>query len=157
MKPLAFQDQIPDNHCWGCGNLNPHSLQIKSYWSGEDSVCTWHPKNYHAAGPQDVLNGGVIATIIDCHCICTAVAAAYREENRAFDTQPPIWYVTGSLNLSYLRPTPIQGPVTLRANIQEKKPKKIVLACSLYANEEECVQARVVAVRVPAKWGLQTP
>jgi acyl-coenzyme A thioesterase PaaI-like protein len=157
MKPLAFQDEIPDNHCWGCGSRNPHGLQIKSYWSGEDAVCTWHPENYHAAGPEDVLNGGVIATIIDCHCICTAVAAAYREEDRAPSTQPPIWYVTGALNVSYLRPTPIQGPVVLRANIQEMKPKKTVLACSLYSNEEECVRAQVVAVRVPAEWSSQAP
>jgi hypothetical protein len=27
---------------------------------------------------KNVVNGGIIATVIDCHCVCTAITAAYR-------------------------------------------------------------------------------
>lgn len=152
MSQLAFQDEIPNNHCWGCGSTNSNGLQIKSYWAGDEAVCTWHPKDYHMAGPKHILNGGIIATIIDCHCICTAIAAAYREEGRKINSNPSIWYATASLNLSYLRPTPGNQPVALRAKIKEMKPKKIILACSLFSKDVECAFGEVVAVRVLPEW-----
>ena len=82
MAESSFQDQIKENHCWGCGPANEHGLRIKSYWSGEEAVCTWQPGEQHSAGPLEILNGGVIATLFDCHCVCTAIAAAYRAESR---------------------------------------------------------------------------
>ena len=82
----AFQDLIPDNFCFGCGADNPDGLQIKSYWEGEGSICRYTPRPYHAAGPRHLLNGGIIAMLIDCHTICTAVADAYRREGREIDT-----------------------------------------------------------------------
>ena len=83
--------------------MNAYGLRIKSYWSGDEAVCTWDPKPYHTAGPKHVLNGGIIATVIDCHCICTAIAAAYRAEGREIGTEPMIWYATGSLQVTYRR------------------------------------------------------
>ena len=127
-------------------------MQIKSYWSGDEAVCTWQPKPYHAAGPLHVLNGGIIGTIIDCHCVCTAIAAAYRAEGREIGTEPPIWYVTKSLQVTYLRPTPIDQPVVLRARIKGVDERKTVLTCSLFGKGEECAQGEVVAVRVPSVW-----
>jgi acyl-coenzyme A thioesterase PaaI-like protein len=154
----TFQDNIPGNYCWGCGRINEHGLQIKSYWSGDEAVCTWRPKPYHAAGPRHILNGGIIATIIDCHCVCTAIAAAYRAEGREIGTEPLIWYVTQSLQVTYLRPTPIDQPLVLRARIKEINEKTTVLTCSLSENGrgEECAQGEVVAVRVPSAWLEET-
>jgi len=152
MAQQAFQECIAERYCWGCGLLNEHGLQIRSYWSGDQSVCTWQPRPYHAAGPKHILNGGVIATIIDCHCICTAIAAAYRAEGRSMDTEPSIWYVTASLQVAYLKPTPIDGPVSLRASVKESTGKKTIVTCSLFARGEECARGEVVAVRVPAAW-----
>jgi acyl-coenzyme A thioesterase PaaI-like protein len=150
----AFQDKIPGNYCWGCGNINEHGLQIKSYWSGDEAVCTWQPKPYHAAGPTHVLNGGIIATVIDCHSVCTAIAAAYRAEGREIGTEPPIWYVTKSLQVTYLRPTPIDQPITLRARIKETNEKATILTCSLFekGKGEECARGEVVAIRVANAW-----
>lgn len=153
----AFQDQMRGNYCWGCGSLNEQGLRIRSYWSGNEAVCTWKPKEYHSAGPQHILNGGIIATIIDCHCVCTAIAAAYRAENREIGTEPLIWYVSGSLQIKYLRPTPIDEPLVLRARIKEMNKTKTFLACLLLAKGEECARGEVVAVRMPANWGLKNP
>ncbi len=152
MDVPAFQEQLRGNHCWGCGTLNELGLQIKSYWSGEEAICAWDPKPYHSAGPKHVLNGGIIATVIDCHCVCTAIAAAYRAEGRKIGMEPSIWYATGSLHVTYLRPTPTNNPVLLRARIEEMKERKTILSCSLFANGEECVRGDVVAVRVPPAW-----
>ncbi|MEZ4598862.1 MAG: PaaI family thioesterase [Syntrophotaleaceae bacterium] len=152
MEQKAFQDMIPDNYCYGCGPENPRGLHLKSTWDGEQSVASFSPQSHHAAGPRHVLNGGVIATIIDCHCICTAIADAYRREGRAVGGDPPIWYATGSLRVDYLRPTPIDEAVTLRAEVLEAGPKKTVLACTLTAAGKECARGEVVAVRVPETW-----
>ena len=74
MSKKAFQDNWEHNECWGCGCSNEHGLYIKSYWVEDKSVCTWMPNKSHKAGPTGYLNGGVIATIMDCHSICTAIA-----------------------------------------------------------------------------------
>ncbi len=152
MVRSAFQDEMGGNQCWGCGSANDKGLQIKSYWSGDEAVCTWQPKAYHNAGPAHVLNGGIIATLMDCHCGWTAIAAAYRNEGREMNTQPSIWYATASLNIKYLRPTPIDEAVVLRAQIKETTGKKAIVACSLFAKGATCAVGEVVAVRVPERF-----
>jgi len=104
------------------------------------------------AGPKHVLNGGIIASVIDCHSVCTAIAAAYRAENREIGTEPSFWYVTGSLNIKYLRPTAINEEIVLRAKVEEMMGKKTTLTCSLNSMGKECASAEVVAVKVPSTW-----
>ena len=107
MTEAAFQDFYPDffAHCYGCGRLNEHGLQIKSYWEGAESVCIFTPRPYHTAVPGYVY-GGLIASLIDCHSTGTAAAAAYRAESRTMDTDPPLRFLTASLHVDYLKPTP---------------------------------------------------
>jgi acyl-coenzyme A thioesterase PaaI-like protein len=152
MNEHAFQDLIPNNLCFGCGPQNPAGLKIKSYWEGDESVCTYEPQPHQAAGPDQVLNGGVIATLIDCHCICTAIARAYLREGRAIGSIPAIWYATGKLEIRYLRPTPMSRPVVLRARVVAESTRKTVLACTLSSGGAICAEADVAAVRVDAEW-----
>lgn len=152
MDGTAFQDQIPDNFCYGCGPDNPEGLRLKSYWDGAESVATFTPQFFHAAGPRHVLNGGIIATVIDCHCICTAIADAYRREGRAIGSEPAIWYATASLQVDYLQPAPLRDVVSLRARILAADPKKTRLTCSLSVGNRECARGEVLAVRVSAAW-----
>ena len=77
MYEKPFQDHWKHNHCWGCGADNDHGLKIKSIMSDDGAICTWMPAPYHKAGPDNVLNGGIIASIFDCHTSCTAIADAY--------------------------------------------------------------------------------
>jgi acyl-coenzyme A thioesterase PaaI-like protein len=149
---ISFQEQMVGNHCWGCGQDNERSLGIKSYWSGDESVCTWQPEDYHTAAAPHVLNGGVIAVLIDCHCICTAIAAGYRAEKREIGSGTPIWFATGSLKVSYRSPTPITAPVTVRAQITAQTERRINLTCTLSADGEERAVGELVAVRVPLEW-----
>jgi acyl-coenzyme A thioesterase PaaI-like protein len=148
----ALQDLIPNNHCWGCGPDNEEGLRIKSYWSGDETICTWMPGPPFFAGPEHVLNGGIIASIIDCHAVITAIADAYRREGREIGTLPDIWYATGSLSVTYFRPAPVSQPVTLRASVKERGERRTTVVCSLHVNDEECARGEVVAVRVPESW-----
>ena len=152
MKQQALQDKNPEyiTHCFGCGRNNEHGLQIKSYWEGDEVVCTWKPKEYHLAG-NGLLNGGIIATLIDCHSINTAGAFLSRAEaSEAIKTGA---FATGTLTVKYLRPTPIDQPVILRARVTDMKEKKIIVTCSLYSGEVECARGEVIAIRVPeAYW-----
>lgn len=148
----AIQDRIAGNLCFGCGIDNPHGLQIKSCWNGEDSICEYQPQPHQAAGPRHVLNGGIIATLIDCHSVCTAIDDAYRRAGRPTGTGEKLWYATGKLNIKYLRPTPIDKPVRLVAKIVEFTEKKTILACRLSSGDDLCATAEVTAVRVPTEW-----
>lgn len=153
MDERAFQDQIPDNFCFGCGPENPKGLRIKSFWADDgSSVCRYQPEPHQTAGPRQFLNGGIIATLIDCHCVCTATAAAYRAENRPLGSSPPVWYVTGTLSVRYKKPTPLAGPVDLEAQILETTEKKTVLRCTLSSEGRVTAEADVVAIRVPYSW-----
>jgi acyl-coenzyme A thioesterase PaaI-like protein len=150
MTEKAFQDYYPDlfSHCYGCGRLNEYGLQIKSYWDGEETVCAFQPKPYHTAVPGYVY-GGLIASLIDCHCTGTAAAAAYRAEGRSMDSDPPLRFLTGSLHVDYLRPTPLNTPLEVRAIVKEISGRKVVMAATLSANGEVCARGEVVAVLVP--------
>jgi acyl-coenzyme A thioesterase PaaI-like protein len=147
----AFQDYYPEEvaHCYGCGRLNEHGLQIKSYWEGDEAVCTFTPRPYHMAIPGYVY-GGLIASLIDCHSTGTAAAAAYRAEGRAMDTEPPLRFVTGSLHVDYLKPTPIEGPLELRARVKEIKGRKVVVTTDLSVHGEVCARGEAVCVLIPA-------
>src|SRR5512139_1975742 len=156
MEEQAFQDQIPDNFCYGCGPRNEQGLRIKSFWDGDESLSTFVPHAYHTAGPKQILNGGIIATIVDCHCLCTAIADSYRRENRPIGTSPQIWCATASLKIEYLRPVPLDRPVTLRARVDEAGPKRTKLFCSVFSEGQECAKGEVLAVRVARIWRSQS-
>lgn len=150
MLRKAFQDYYPDqlSHCYGCGRLNEHGLQIKSYWDGEESVCIFLPKPYHTAIPGYVY-GGLIASLIDCHCTGTAAAAAYCAEGRTMDTKPALRFLTASLHVDYLSPTPLGEPLEIRASVKEIKGRKVVVAAKLSTKGELCARGEVVAIQVP--------
>ena len=150
MSMKAFQDYYPDDlsHCYGCGRLNDHGLQIKSYWDGEESVCIFQPKEYHIAIPGFVY-GGLIASLIDCHGTGTASAAAYRAEGREMGTEPPLRFVTASLHVDYLKPAPLGVPLEIRGFVREIKGRKVTVEETLSANGEICARGTVIAVRMP--------
>jgi len=151
MSEMAFQDYYAEDvaHCFGCGRLNEHGHQIKSYWGdGDETVSTFLPKPYHTAIPGYVY-GGLIASLIDCHSTGTAAAAAYRAEGRSMDSLPALRFLTASLHVDYLRPTPLGVPLHLRAKVEEIKGKKVVVSSTLSANGQICARGEVVAVRMP--------
>ena len=150
MTVKAFQDYYPDHlsHCYGCGRLNEDGLQIKTFWDGEETITVFQTKPYHIAIPGYVY-GGLIASLIDCHCTSTAAAAAYRAVGRPMDSEPGLHFLTAALHVDYLRPTPLGVPVHIRGRVKEIKGRKVVVAATLSTNGEICARGEVVAVQVP--------
>ncbi|MCA1788092.1 MAG: PaaI family thioesterase [Desulfobacteraceae bacterium] len=148
MTQKAFQDYYSEafSHCYGCGRLNDHGLQIKSYWEGEESVAVYQPEPYHIAIPGFVY-GGLIASLIDCHGTGTAAAATYKAQGRAMDTEPALRFVTASLKVDFLAPTPLGVPLELRANVAEIGPKKVVVDIQVFADVSACI---ICPMRSPA-------
>jgi acyl-coenzyme A thioesterase PaaI-like protein len=153
MKQIPFQDYYPDHmaHCYGCGRLNEHGYQIKSTWdenNPEESVAYFTPKPHHIAIPGYVY-GGLLASLIDCHGTGTAAAAAYREAGRLMDTEPALRFLTGSLHVEYLKPTPLGVTLEIRGKVKEIKGRKVVIEEWIVANHVVTVRGEVVAVQVP--------
>jgi acyl-coenzyme A thioesterase PaaI-like protein len=147
MEKKYFQDEMPGNICFGCGRDNHDGLSISSYWEGEESVCLWNSEAKYQ-GWKGVLNGGVLATLIDCHTMGTAMAYACKSENRALGSEPEYRYATGTITVKYLKPTLNDVPVELRALVVEMKGRKTVLKCTVYSNGEVTAIADVIAIRV---------
>lgn len=145
--PRALQDLMPCQ-CFGCGSLNEHGLQIKSFWAGGDVVCAWRPKPEHLGHPG-ILYGGMIASVVDCHCIWTAVAHAHRAAGIEMDGTPRFPYVTAALSVNYRKPVPIDGAVDLRARVVEFGERKAVVKCTVTCRGVVCAEAELVAVRMP--------
>lgn len=142
-----FQDHMPENVCFGCGIHNDKGLHIKSYWEGEISICQWQSQE-HYHGWANLLNGGILATIIDCHCMGTAMADAYKREGRSLDSNPVYRYATGTLSVKYLKPTPNDKVIELRTEVLEVKGRKTVMKCSAIVEGIETATADVIAIRV---------
>jgi len=152
----AVQDYYPDDvaHCYGCGRLNKHGHQIKSYWDGDETVSKFIPKEYHTAIPGFVY-GGLIASLIDCHGTGSAALAAYRNENRAIDTLPALRFVTASLQVDYLKPTPLGPEIELRGKIIEVKGKKVITEISRIADGVITAKGKVIAVQIPENFSAK--
>ncbi|MGE5601815.1 MAG: PaaI family thioesterase [Nitrososphaerales archaeon] len=147
---VPIQDLYPESvsYCYGCGRLNEHGLQIKSYADGEETVCHFTPRPYHTAVPGYVY-GGLIASLIDCHATGTAAIAAYRAEDREPGTEPPIRFVTASLKVDYHRPTPLGPVLELRGRAREVRGRKVWLDIELSAEGQVCARGEVLCVRIP--------
>lgn len=152
MEIRPIQDYYPDqlSYCYGCGRLNEHGHQIKSYWDGDETIAHFIPKPYHTAIPGYVY-GGLIASLIDCHGTGSAALASYRNEGREPGTEPPFRFVTASLQVDYLAPTPLGPELELRGKIAEIKGKKVITEITLSANGEITAKGRVIAVQMPER------
>ena len=151
--PEFFQDKLFGNNCYGCGAWNTKGLQIKSFWEKDEAVCIFDPKPHHAAMPPDVMNGGTISTIIDCHCVCSSIAEAYKREGREIGEGDPIWFATGYLKIDFKKPTRIDGKVTVRAKVSEKKNKTTLFIAKFFDKDNQLTcEGEVLSVRVSKKW-----
>ncbi len=148
MNELSFQDQGSVIHCYGCGRENRNGLQIKSHWDGDEAIAIWKPHPHHCGGTTKTLYGGIIASLIDCHSLNLAIAQAYRTEQRPIGSSPRIGYVTATMNISYLKPTPIDEPLQLRARITKIEGRKAWVNCTVSAGGEVRASGDVLGIRV---------
>lgn len=146
MNQPAVQDLYPDDYanCYGCGRNNKSGLQLKSYWQGEESICHHTPDPHYTGGVPGFLYGGMIASLMDCHGAGTAAAAKSRETE-----EPVSRFVTASLKVDYLKPTPLGIELEIRGRVVEIKGRKVIVDLSLLADKTLCATGTVVMIQIP--------
>jgi len=147
MEGRALQDVLR-LHCFGCGSLNPQGLQIKSHWDGQDLVCRFEPRPFHIGHPG-VVYGGLIASLVDCHSIWTALATTARAEGLSLAAgKLPFIYVTGKLAVSFRKPAEIAVALELRSRVAATAGRRSTVHCEVRQGDLLCATAEVEAVRV---------
>jgi acyl-coenzyme A thioesterase PaaI-like protein len=145
------QDFYPDDyaHCYGCGRLNAVGLHVRTVWDGDTTVARFTPRAEHIALPGFVY-GGLIASLIDCHGIATAAAFVERAEGRNIGDAPSPRFVTASLKVDYVLPTPHGPELELRARPSEIGARKVTVDVDLTTGGVLTARGLVIAVRMPA-------
>lgn len=115
----AVQDTWPALTCWGCGPANPEGLRLRSYASpdGRTLAATFRPRSAFDSGWAGVAYGGLLASLVDCNSIWTAMVARNRADGLPPDAPPAVRYVTSRLSVDYLRPTPLDRPIHVRSRV----------------------------------------
>jgi acyl-coenzyme A thioesterase PaaI-like protein len=140
----ALQDiYAPKSVCYGCGPANDHGLHVKSRVEGDEVVADWTPEPHHLAY-DGAVNGGIIGTLLDCHCNWTG---AYHLMMASGTGKMPCT-VTAEYTIKLLRPTPLAGPLHLRAHVVEASERKAIVEGVLEAGGESCATCRGVFVAV---------
>ena len=144
MSKSLQERYAPSNKCFGCGPANAKGLRLRSFERDDEVVCEWQPQEHHEAFPG-MLNGGIIGSLLDCHCNWTA---AWHLMQTTGATSPPCT-VTAEYAIKLRRPTPSHGPVLLRAKVVESTDRKAVVEAELLADGQVTATCRgtFVAVR----------
>lgn len=153
-KPIQhlYADEL--SHCYGCGRNNPRGLHIQSYWDGREALGRFTPRPEHVALPGFVY-GGLLASLVDCHGVGTAAAFAAQEQEQGQSKGEPLGrFVTASLHVDFLRPTPLGKELELRGRLKERKRRKLVVEVEILAQGQVCVRGEVVAAPMPASMEL---
>ncbi|KIL79043.1 PaaI family thioesterase [Bacillus badius] len=150
----AIQDYYPDDFAWcyGCGRLNETGHHFRTGWQGEKTVTVYTPEKEHTAVPGFVY-GGVIASLIDCHGTGSASLALHRKNgHHVGDGSQPPRFVTASLHVDFMKPTPQGIPLQAVGTIEEIHPKKWKVHIEVFADDMLCARGEVVAVVMPSNF-----
>jgi acyl-coenzyme A thioesterase PaaI-like protein len=148
----AIQDVYPDDFAWcyGCGRLNEAGHHFRTGWSGEQTVTRYTPKEEHKAIPGFIY-GGLIASFVDCHGTGSAALALHKKNGHVVgDGTDAPRFVTASLKVDYLKPTPSGVQLKAVGTVHEIHPKKWKVETEVYAGQDLCVRGEVVAVVMPS-------
>ncbi|WP_028658735.1 PaaI family thioesterase [Nocardioides insulae] len=117
-EPSLQETYFAGMTCFGCGPANPKGLRLRSFPAGDGTVVAqflpW-PEHDNGGG---FLNGGIIATLLDCHSAAAVHHTAYDHGWRAPDGSK-LAYVTAGLDVRYRRPAPLSEQVELVAETLE--------------------------------------
>jgi len=144
MKEKSLQETYaPNNACFGCGPANDRGLHIRSFPKGNEVVAEFQPQTYQEAF-TGMLSGGIIGTLLDCHCNWTA---AYFLMKRDGADHPPCT-VTADYAIKLLRPTPTDRVLRLVARVIEMKDNRAIVEGELMADDKVSATCRGTFVAV---------
>jgi acyl-coenzyme A thioesterase PaaI-like protein len=132
---LSIQESLyPELTCYGCGHANPHGLHLRSYREGDLTVAEFVPRPEHDNG-FGFVNGGIIATVLDCHGAAAVMWEVAQQAWRAADgTLVP--FVTASFEVKFHRPTPLDGTIRLTAAPESIGPAQVVVRSELAVDDK---------------------
>ena len=133
----------PKSICFGCGPANEQGLQIQSIPNGKIVIADFQPLFHHQAFPN-VLSGGIIGTLLDCHSNWTA---AWTIMNNRNEKNPPCT-VTAQYFVKLLRPCPTTTPVKLIAKVIESNERKAIIHADLISEDKICANCEGTFVAV---------
>ncbi|HEY2961791.1 MAG TPA: PaaI family thioesterase [Pyrinomonadaceae bacterium] len=142
MKSIQ-ETYAPKLACFGCGPANPKGLHIRSFPDGEEVIAEWQPSQEYEAF-TGMLSGGIIGTLLDCHCNWTA---AWFLMNKSGADKPPCT-VTAEYSIKLLRPTPTDRPVKLVARVVDATEDRATVEGELIAHDKVCATCRGIFVGV---------
>ncbi|QOR67885.1 PaaI family thioesterase [Cytobacillus suaedae] len=148
----AIQDDYPEEFAWcyGCGRMNEAGHKFRTGWLDERTVTVYNPKPEHKAIPGFVY-GGLLASLIDCHGTGSAALALHRKNGHEVgDGAEPPRFVTGSLHVDFLKPTPEGVSLKAVGTIHEIHPKKWRVETEVFAGDTLCARGEVIAVVMPS-------
>jgi acyl-coenzyme A thioesterase PaaI-like protein len=122
IEPCLQERYSPGSICFGCGPANPKGLHIRSFVRGDEVFALWQAEKHHEAFPG-MLNGGIIGSLLDCHCNWTAAWHLMQRDRR---DKPPCT-VTADYAIKLLRPTPTDVPVELTAHVVEVTADSVII------------------------------
>ena len=142
VAPLSIQDRfLADVPCFGCGPTNAKGLQLKSFEGPDDTVrAVFQPWPEHDNG-LGYLNGGIIATLLDCHSAAAVVLGAMQ---RGLTPDGTLQYVTAGIDVSYRRPSPLHEPAELVARLVSADDQEITVDAELWWQDKLRAAARSV-------------
>ena len=132
MKSIQ-ETYAPNLACFGCGPANPKGLHVRSFADGDKVVAEWQPSQEYEAF-EGMLNGGIIGTLLDCHCNWSA---AWHLMKKTGADKPPCT-VTADYSIKLFRPTPTDRPVKLVARVVESTDDRAVVEGELIAHDKVC-------------------
>ena len=145
------QDHYPENyaHCFGCGRASPTGHRFKTRFADGEGVTRFTPGSDQVAMPGFVY-GGLVASLVDCHAIGTAAGDAEARAGRAVGEAPAPRFVTASLKVDFLAPTPVGVELVARGRVREAGPRKAIVEVTVEAHGVVTARGEVVAVSIPA-------
>ena len=143
MEKSLQETYAPHNACFGCGPANPKGLRIQSFVHADQVEATFTPAVHHEAFPG-VLNGGIIGTILDCHCNWTA---AWHLMETSEAKSPPCT-VTASYSIKMLKPTPSKKTLKLIAKVDSSEEDRAHISATLSADGEVTATCKGLFVAV---------
>jgi acyl-coenzyme A thioesterase PaaI-like protein len=143
MEKSIQETYAPNLACFGCGPANQKGLHVRSFPNGDEVIAEFQPEKYQEAF-EGMLNGGIIGTLLDCHCNWTA---AWHLMNKLGLDHPPCT-VTAEYSIKLRRPTPTDQPIKLVARIAESTDETAIVEGELIAHDKVTATCRGTFVAV---------
>ena len=131
MSESLQERYAPNGRCFGCGPTNAKGLRIRSFAVDEavdaHVICDFVPELHHEAF-ENVLSGGIIGTLLDCHMNWTTIHHLIRRAG--LDHAPPC--VTADFKVVFKRPTAM-GAVHVDAHVVSSSEDRATIEAVLTA------------------------